>query len=146
MSMTNLSRCVPSQPAPDVAGCRSQFVNLPQANRVVPVAREIAKQTLAAWELSGLLDRVALVVSELVTNAVQHSDSERREVRLVLLFSEETLQVEVHDGDPRLPRRLEPEIDAVGGWGLVLVEESSTQWGTHRDAAGGKCVWAVFAP
>ena len=144
VSMTKLPRSALSRPSPEAVDSRSRLATLPQVDAAVPAARDLARQTLAAWGLTHLLGRVELVVSELVTNAVHHARSDTPEVLLLLLSSQTALRVEVHDGDPRPPQRLKPQIDAVGGWGLVLVDEASTDWGT-RQCAGGKCVWATFA-
>ncbi|HEU0023634.1 MAG TPA: ATP-binding protein [Thermoleophilaceae bacterium] len=86
-------------------------------------------------------DRVALLVSELVTNAVQHGGAdERTGVRVRVSSSTERLRVEVEDpgrnGDAPV-ERVTPE----GGWGLLLVDGLADRWGLDRQPAGGSVAW-----
>jgi anti-sigma regulatory factor (Ser/Thr protein kinase) len=84
-----------------------------------------------------LIDRVELLVSEVVTNAVRHTDS----TQLTLTVRTGTyVEVSVHDDDRRLPTPRHAGPDDQGGRGLLLVEELSDAWGT-RPAVHGKWVW-----
>ncbi|MEZ0094792.1 ATP-binding protein [Streptacidiphilus sp. EB129] len=53
---------------PDVVSCA-----LAPRHESVRTAREFTKLTLNRWELGGLFDDIALVASELVTNALRHA-------------------------------------------------------------------------
>ncbi|MDC2951510.1 ATP-binding protein, partial [Streptomyces heilongjiangensis] len=84
-------------------------------------------------------DAVLLAVSELVTNALVHTDGR---VRLDLTLLHDRLRVAVADNSPRTP--IKPANigwQATGGRGVLLVEAMSSAWGTVP-ASGGKQVWA----
>jgi len=87
------------------------------------------------------LDDVALLVSELVTNAVSHADSAPQ---IVVQVTSSILRVEVHDDSPELPMPREPDVDRPGGRGLHLLTNSALEWGTER-RPGGKSVWFHYA-
>lgn len=83
----------------------------------------------------------AVVVSELVTNAVIHG---RDPVRLSLSRDDGLVRVEVFDGSTVLPSRRNAEPEDTGGRGLQIVESYSADWGSeHVD--GGKVTWACIA-
>jgi hypothetical protein len=75
----------------------------------------------------------------LVTNSVQHSDSDWIDVAISLRA--ETLRIEVADESAQPMRPRTPGVD--GGWGLMLVSELATRWGVDRRAAG-KTIWIEF--
>jgi anti-sigma regulatory factor (Ser/Thr protein kinase) len=100
---------------------------------------------LALADLESQLDPsvafdVRLLVSELVTNSVQHAQvSAEDSVVLAVGFSDETVRVEVHDNGPGFePPATPPPDDADAGWGLFLVEQLADAWGVGE---GGKGVW-----
>jgi anti-sigma regulatory factor (Ser/Thr protein kinase) len=87
------------------------------------------------------LDVLTLLVSELVSNAVLHSDaSEKSEIELCARrLGQDAMRVEVTDrgsGFTPVPRDAS-QPDA--GYGLHLVEMQATRWGVDRD--GGTRVW-----
>ena len=81
-----------------------------------------------------------LLVSELVTNSVQHAQvSADDSITLVVSFSDKTVRVEVRDSGPGFdPPATPPPNDADAGWGLFLVEQLADAWGVGD---GGKDVW-----
>jgi len=81
---------------------------------------------------------LALVLSELVTNAVLHGSAP---VLVRLTRTVVGVRVEVEDDSPALPRRRRIRPDAPGGRGLLLVASVSERWGVQR-RAHGKRVWA----
>src|SRR6059058_5094046 len=83
---------------------------------------------------------VRLLVSELVTNSVQHAQvSEDDSIVLAVRFSVETVRAEVHDNGPGFePPATPPPNDADAGWGLFLVEQLADAWGVGD---GGRGVW-----
>jgi anti-sigma regulatory factor (Ser/Thr protein kinase) len=89
-------------------------------------------------------DQLALLVSELVTNAVLHANVAPGDpVRLeITMMRPGRARIEVHDCgqgfDP--PSSTAPDPLAVGGQGLVIVAAISDTWGVVRDA-GGCTVW-----
>jgi anti-sigma regulatory factor (Ser/Thr protein kinase) len=82
----------------------------------------------------------ALLVSELVTNAVKYGP-EHGEIRLIIDDSESRMRVTVHDtGAGPLPemRPAERPPHQGGGHGLQLVDLVSDRWGVER---GSTRVW-----
>jgi anti-sigma regulatory factor (Ser/Thr protein kinase) len=102
---------------------------------------------LTGWGVDGdAVANTALVVSELVTNAVRHGHVRGRLVELRLVYDlEKAVTVEVSDaGDRRLPPTAPCPADvalAESGRGLALVAAFSDAWGV-RDRVVGKTVWA----
>ncbi|MFJ3669349.1 SpoIIE family protein phosphatase [Streptomyces sp. NPDC090106] len=110
---------------------------VPQA---VGHARRFTRRTLRSWNVpADALDSVLLVVSELVTNALVHTDGR---VRLDLTLVNQRLRVAVADSSPRTPAK--PRSigwEATGGRGILLVSAMSAAWGTVP-VSGGKQVWS----
>jgi len=79
-----------------------------------------------------------VLTSELVTNALVHSDS--TEIMVGVRTISGGIVVEVDDASRRFPRRREPDLRGGGGFGLRLVHRLATDWGCEP-AAGGKRVW-----
>jgi hypothetical protein len=94
-----------------------------------------------AWNIPDARDRLGLIASELVTNALEHAGEP---VEVSLSLDQGYVHLRVRDGSHH-----QPVPRAVGntdgrGRGLRLVEESATTWGV-TDRADGKVVWAVLA-
>jgi anti-sigma regulatory factor (Ser/Thr protein kinase) len=86
-----------------------------------------------------------LLVSELVTNALQHGSGE---VALVIVRGDEgSLRVEVHDGSRVLPVLATRASLAEHGWGLRIVAALASGWGTapREDGQPGKQVWFTLS-
>lgn len=111
-----------------------------------PCARLHAKHILREWHLAQITEDAELIVSELVTNALQASWTlpGPPPIRLRLLASRELLMIEVWDAQPAPPTPQPHEIDAEGGRGLEIVALLSRQWGCYHPASGGKAVWATL--
>ncbi|WP_123662442.1 ATP-binding protein [Actinocorallia herbida] len=95
---------------------RSRTWNLDDVPAPVRHARSAAVSTLAEWGLAALADTAALLVSELVTNAVRHG---KPPVRLTLSVRDGMLNVGVRDAlrEPPAPR----PGDETGGFGLTVL-------------------------
>ncbi|MFF7951743.1 SpoIIE family protein phosphatase [Streptomyces griseorubiginosus] len=105
-------------------------------------ARRFITRTLRSWGVSEETDTVQLIVSELVTNAVIHTQGD---VRLDLMLAGDRLRVAVTDTLPRTP--VKPTIvdwESTGGRGIMLVEAMSTAWGS-LPVGVGKQVWSEIA-
>jgi PAS domain-containing protein/anti-sigma regulatory factor (Ser/Thr protein kinase) len=102
-------------------------------------ARRFTARTLRRWKAQEAADAVLLVVSELVTNALVHTQGQ---VRLDLVLRGDRVRVSVSDSSPRAPAK--PVIvdwESTGGRGLLLVEAMSESFGSVP-VAGGKQVWS----
>ncbi|WP_328753499.1 SpoIIE family protein phosphatase [Streptomyces sp. NBC_00285] len=106
-------------------------------------ARRFTRRVLRGWGVrNGALDTALLVVSELVTNALVHTDGQ---VRLDLTLVSRRLRVSVADASPRTPvKPTDIGWEATGGRGVLLVEAVSAAWGTVP-VSGGKQVWSEIA-
>jgi anti-sigma regulatory factor (Ser/Thr protein kinase) len=111
---------------------------LPPAATTPAAARAFARDAVAKGRATVHVDDLALVVSELVTNAVLHGTGD---VTLELTVDENAVRVEVHDESPGEVGAMERPPQAESGRGLLLVSRLATRWGT-RSAGGGKVVWA----
>src|SRR5579859_6214667 len=134
------------------------FLELGALPTATPCARLHTTLVLWEWDLDALVHTAALVVSELVSNAVQSSrelTSSRfagqwapgtPPVRVWLSADERRLVIQVWDGSdlPPVPRPVEPEADS--GRGLLLVGALSAEWGCYTpEKSSGKVVWSVVS-
>ncbi|MFD9469359.1 ATP-binding protein [Streptomyces goshikiensis] len=119
-------------------------------------ARRFVRQRLVAWGLDeddALIDRVVLVLSELVTNAVVHGrtrpSNESEAVGVALAFKPNfAFGLMVTDNSSSYPiPTIRPSAGAIRGRGLVLVNAHSDCWTSAPRKEGdcpGKAVWAFF--
>ncbi len=123
------------------------FLELGALPSAVPCARLHTRQLLWEWRLhTALGDSAELVVSEIVTNAIQvaQADKDSAPVRLWLLADRARLLILVWDASPLPPVCVRSNGDAETGRGLLLVEAISARWGWHfLPDKGGKVVWAL---
>ncbi|MEV6121866.1 ATP-binding protein [Streptomyces sp. NPDC052077] len=124
----------------------TETFRVPKRRRNVPEARQRTREALAKWGVSNeTAETAALLVSELVANAVLHCRVSYAQVQVVLTLDDAELTLEVSDPDrDRVPRAHESAPDDEGGRGLALVEALSDDWGWRQDAYT-KCVWARIA-
>ena len=101
-------------------------------------ARSVVRQTLEGWCDDERLEDIALCVSELVTNAVVHADSEPK---LLVHVRPGVIHVEISDDSEALPvvRGAGPE--DTSGRGVSILGMLSDRWGALRRSGGGKTVW-----
>ena len=122
----------------------------------VPSARLHVRLLLIEWELYELAETVELIVSELVTNAVQASQEltgsryngswrpGKPPVRLWLESDGICILMHVWDGNDQLPEQQQPEPDAEHGRGLLIVESLSAKFGVYKpERSSGKVIWAL---
>ncbi|QIQ03724.1 ATP-binding protein [Streptomyces liangshanensis] len=113
----------------------------PRHPRSVPRARDALR---ACAGLTGDTAAVAaLLLSELVTNALRHGSPPGRQIAVTLHRAEGLLRLEVEDAGDRLPRprTAEPDLDDECGRGLALVAALADDWGVAPRRGPGKCVW-----
>jgi anti-sigma regulatory factor (Ser/Thr protein kinase) len=113
----------------------------------VKIARDFTRARLGHWGLATLADDAVLVVSELVTNAVQHTAAGRGGEPVVwvkLLAQPPCLMCLVADPSRDLPLRRPATAQDSAGRGLHVIESCSSRWGWHLLDEGGKVVWALL--
>jgi hypothetical protein len=103
------------------------------------LARRFLLERSEAWSLPEPVgEQLALVGSELVTNAVLHA---RTQLTVTLELRTDRIRISVRDQSsaPIAPRHYQP--DALTGRGLGVVAAISRAWGVEP-ARGGKVIWA----
>ncbi|MEW1826688.1 ATP-binding protein [Streptomyces sp. NPDC088196] len=127
----------------DTEGDRVEWT-FPAEPGAVRTARTAVRAQLRDWDLDALADIAALLVSELVTNALRHATGPIG-VRLVRPVGPAgVLLVEVSDPLPDLPRERVARPEDESGRGLQLVAGACVRWGT-RPGETGKTVWFELA-
>ena len=118
-------------------------VELPSALSSPAQARGWAAGALAGSRLTAAEhDDVALLISELVSNAVRHARVEGIETVVIrLAASLDRIRIEVSDrGAGFSPAAItRPPFDQPGGRGLFVVDAIASRWGTV--SADRHCVW-----
>jgi anti-sigma regulatory factor (Ser/Thr protein kinase) len=106
--------------------------------RAVPETRRALRELLRHWGSPGTSEVAELLTSELLTNALVHTDDD---AVLTATVSPRGLRVEVRDFVDRKPRvRASGGGDDTGGRGLFLVQSLADAWGVYTHEVG-KSVW-----
>jgi anti-sigma regulatory factor (Ser/Thr protein kinase) len=94
-----------------------------------------------------LMETLRLLVTELVTNSVRHTDCDSLTLRVAVGKSSVLTEV-ADEGPPFELEAIEGQTaeahDPAGGWGLFLVERLAREWGVKEDH-GSKRVWFELA-
>ncbi|MGY1456132.1 ATP-binding protein [Streptomyces sp. SS8] len=127
---------------------RQETFELPAQPFSVADARDRAFERLLQWGFAPEVCRTArLVVSELFTNAVLHTDSDR--IGCLLYVADNQIRIEVRDQGSyaSTPVLCFPRADEERGRGLQLIESLTQAWGVESAGLGlGHIVWAVIRP
>ncbi|MFD5713296.1 SpoIIE family protein phosphatase [Streptomyces pharetrae] len=107
----------------------------------IAVARRLLRELLHDWASADQVDSAVLLLSEMLTNVLVHTDTD------ALLVAEVTgeddnrrMRVEVTDAGDDLPHKRRPGELASSGRGLMLIELLAHAWGV--DPRGeGKSIW-----
>jgi len=124
----------------------SSVVLLPYAPSSVAAARwQLSTDLRDAGMMSAAIGDAALVLSELLSNAIRHARPlPGRTVRVAWTISDGSLQVSVSDGGGATrPHAGYPSPSSLGGRGLAIVDRLSSRWGIQA-SDGGITVWAVL--
>lgn len=114
---------------------------LPREARSAAVARRLVRAALTVWGLESLIEDASLVITELVSNAVDHGRLQAIRV-IVSRPSAHAVCVGVVDRSRSVPLLgTELDGDQIRGRGLALVDTLTERWGTER-YRWGKQVWA----
>ncbi|RDG38430.1 ATP-binding protein [Streptomyces corynorhini] len=127
-------------------------ITLPSDPASVPTARRYVADLLTEWGLpteAETADTVRLIVSELTTNAVQHTFGQSPTFTVeIRLEREEWLRIGVTDSHPRWPQRLPAAVQQDNGRGLVIIRSLAAEYGGRLSITptpeGGKTVWIAL--
>jgi anti-sigma regulatory factor (Ser/Thr protein kinase) len=111
--------------------------DLPAVPTSVPEGREFLTKALASWDCALTTDDALLLLSETLTNAVQHAEGP---IGLHVCRTATDLTVEVSDHSPQLPQPRLAADDEESGRGLLLVRTLADAWGV-RPTDEGKTTW-----
>jgi anti-sigma regulatory factor (Ser/Thr protein kinase) len=134
--------CVENSGAGTAYQSSLEFLPLPTA---IPCARLHTRNLLAEWHLSDIAVDGELIVSELMTNALQASRPDLATIALRLRADSRFLLIEVWDRSPDDPdpaMSVMDSEDSEHGRGLTIVKAFSHRWGFYRTSAYMKVVWA----
>jgi anti-sigma regulatory factor (Ser/Thr protein kinase) len=112
------------------------------ADRHAPSAARHALGTLRPDLGESRFRLCELLVSELVTNVVRHTNGGRSIAAsdMRVRMYPDRVRVEVRDDGPGFRRvEREPDEDPGAGWGLFLVDELADEWGIESGVQN--CVW-----
>jgi anti-sigma regulatory factor (Ser/Thr protein kinase) len=119
------------------ATSRQQGRVFPPSAETVRTARAWAADVVAGWGIE--VRDVALVVSELVTNAVTHGEGD---IRVELTGSATRVRLEVHDQGAGSVVHHHPGLTELGGRGIDIVDRVAPAWGWSSPGPGrGTTVW-----
>jgi anti-sigma regulatory factor (Ser/Thr protein kinase) len=128
---------------------RQTHLELAALSSAVPCARGHVRAVATEWGLAHLADTAELLVSEMVTNAVQASDRLKITgtpvVRITVTTDRESLLIRVWDGSNGMPVHQQAGPSDDSGRGLTIIDALSTDWSAYREA-DGKVVWALIGP
>ncbi|MEU1215359.1 ATP-binding protein [Streptomyces sp. NPDC005791] len=123
-------------------------VTLPSDPASVSTARTFVAQVLAAWGLrqdDDAADTIRLIVSELATNAVQHTLGQSPTFTVDLRLDRDVeFYLGVTDSHPRRPQRLPAAVRQDNGRGMLIIRALTKEHGGRLAVSptpdGGKTV------
>ncbi|WNO75915.1 MULTISPECIES: ATP-binding protein [unclassified Streptomyces] len=135
-----------------MADLQEASVTLPSDPASVSAARKFVTDILSEWGLpvdDEAGDTVRLIVSELTTNAIQHTFGQSPTFTVDLrLERDEELVIGVTDSHPRWPQRLPAAVRQDNGRGMIIIRSLTAECGGRLSvtptAEGGKTVWIAL--
>ncbi|MFC7307997.1 ATP-binding protein [Streptomyces monticola] len=135
-----------------MADHKEASVTLPSDPASVSAARKYVSSVLSDWGLpsdADVADSVRIIVSELATNAVQHTFGQSPTFTVdVELERDEQLRIGVTDSHPRFPKRLPAAVQQDNGRGMVIIRWLTAECGgrltVNATKEGGKTVWIAL--
>jgi len=113
----------------------------PHKPESVPAARRFATSVLRGVS-PDTLEAIELMVSELATNCIRHTDSG---FALSITRGGGDIRVEATDGAGGRPQMRSPKPTDPSGRGLKIIDMLSSGWGVDHHPATGKTVWFTVA-
>ncbi len=113
----------------------------PHEVQSVPAARRFATSVLRGASTE-ILEAVELMVSELATNCIRHTNSG---FDLTIIRSGANIRVEATDHAGGTPTMRSPEPTDPSGRGLKIIDMLSAGWGVQADSGVGKTVWFTIS-
>ncbi|HWD47736.1 MAG TPA: ATP-binding protein [Actinomycetota bacterium] len=133
---------MPEPPTRSVPRSQWARIDLPRSASSVGTARRFIEARVSAWSFPRrAAERLVLIGSELVTNAVLHA---RTDLTLTLELEDGRARISVKDQSQAPATLRHYRADALTGRGLGVVAALSDSWGISA-AADGKVVWAEVA-
>ncbi|MFH8570615.1 ATP-binding protein [Streptomyces sp. NPDC017993] len=135
-----------------MADHQESTLTLPSDPASVTAARRYVLEVLGEWGLpadADIADSLRLIVSELATNAVQHTFGQSPTFTVEMrLDRDEHLRIGVTDSHPRWPRRLPAAVQQDNGRGMVIIRYLAAEAGGRLTVVptecGGKTVWITM--
>ena len=125
---------------------------LPVQPMSLPIARGWLSDVVGVWRRAGqvpagpssdeLLDTAQLLLTELLSNALRHSETP---ILVAAALADGRLRVEVTDSGHRMPKMRQAGPGETAGRGLQLVDSLSSSWGV-TPLEHGKRVWFEVDP
>ncbi|BDM71015.1 magnesium or manganese-dependent protein phosphatase [Streptomyces nigrescens] len=105
--------------------------------------RSALRRALDQWRAGAVLHDVEVAASELIANALTHTESGALVTVELLPGAPRRIRLEVEDRSSQWPRRRSPGETATSGRGLLLVEALAERWGAEP-RGNGKALWCEF--
>jgi anti-sigma regulatory factor (Ser/Thr protein kinase) len=132
LTVVAFNTCVPTEPLPDegpVDTGSSLTVLLPVDPRYISKARRLLRVFAAGSWIP--LDELALLVSEVVTNAFEHGGlGPDDQLRIEAELNDHSILVRVHDRGPGIPEKYRRGAPDLRGSGLRVVDHVASAWGS----------------
>lgn len=119
----------------------SQTRTFPHETQSVPAARRFATSVLSDAG-PDTLEAIELMVSELATNCIRHTDSG---FDLTITRSGQDIRVEASDRAGGTPTMGSPAPTDPSGRGLKIIDMLAARWGVRPNSPKGKTVWFTIA-
>ncbi|WP_285569689.1 SpoIIE family protein phosphatase [Streptomyces sp. RTGN2] len=130
-----------ASPAQLTAPRRTVLTIAQAAPERIAAARQLLREMLHDWADPEQVDSAVLMVSEMCTNVLVHTDGDALMVAQATgEHGERRLRVDVSDGSDELPHKRRPGEMASSGRGLLLMEMLAHAWGVDPRGAG-KSIW-----